>query len=112
MTTIYKILFEVQVLHEFYLTNQDNTTILEGTAAARQLFLHDRFLKNARKISSDLRYAVPPSMQSVFSKYRLKLIAGYSGFKIGIEVKPVTLAGNIRAYEPVVTLPGDLDIQV
>jgi hypothetical protein len=112
MTTIYKILFEVQVLHEFYLTNQDNTTIFEGTAAARQLFLHNRFLKNTRNISSDLRYAVPPSMQTVFNKYRLKLIAGYSGFKIGIEVNPVTLAGNIKAYQPVVTLPGDLDIQV
>lgn len=112
MTTIYKILFEVQVLHEFYLTNQDNTTIFEGTAAARQLFLHNRFVKNARNISSDLRYAVPPSMLAVFNKYRLKLIAGYSGFKIGIEVNPVTLAGNIKAYQPVVTLPGDLDIQV
>jgi hypothetical protein len=51
-------------------------------------------------------------MQSVFSKYRLKLVPGYSGFKIGIEVYPVTLGGNIRAYQPVVTLPNDLDIQV
>jgi hypothetical protein len=112
MTTIYKILFEVQVLHEFYLTNQDNTTIFEGTAAARQLFLNDRFIKNARSISSDLRYVVPPSMQSVFSQYRLKLLAGYSGFKIAIEVIPVILGGNIRAYKPVKELPGDLDIQV
>lgn len=112
MTTIYKILFEVQVLHEFYLTNQDNTTIFEGTAAARQLFLNDRFLKNARSISSDLRYVVPPSMKAVFDKYRLKLVPGYSGFKIGIEVNPVILGGNIKAYRPVVTLPGNLDIQV
>lgn len=112
MTTIYKILFEVQVLHEFYLTNQDNTTVFEGTAAARQVFLGDRFLKNARSISSDLRYVVPPSAQNVFNKYRLKLVTGYSGFKIGIEVKPVILGGNIKAYEPVVQLPDDLDIQV
>ncbi len=112
MTTIYKILFEVQVLTRFYLTNQDNTTIFEGTAAARQLFLNDGFLKNARSISSDLRYAVPPSMQPVFSKYRLKLLPGYSGFKVAIEVNPVILGGNIKAYQPVVTLPADVDIQV
>lgn len=112
MTTIYKILFEVQVLHEYYLTNHNNATIFESSAAARQSFLNDRFLKNARSISSDLRYAVPPSMQSVFSKYRLKLLAGYTGFKVGIEVTPFTLAGNIKAYKPVVTLPDDLDIQV
>jgi hypothetical protein len=112
MTTIYKILFEVQVLHEFYLTNQDNTTIFEGTTAARQVFLNDRFLKNARSISSDLRYLVPPSMQSVFNKYRLRLLAGYSGFKVAIEVTPVILGGNISAYQPVVQLPNDLDIQI
>lgn len=112
MTTIYKILFEVQVLHEFYLTNQDNTTIFEGNASARQAFLNNRFLKNARSISSDLRYAVPPSMQGVFSKYRLRLLAGYTGFKVGIEVIPIILAGNIKAYQPVVELPADLDIQV
>lgn len=112
MTTIYKILFEVQVLHEFYLTNQDNTTIFEGNAAARQLFLSDRFQKNARNISSDLRYAIPPSMQSVFARYRLKLVPGYSGFKIGIEVNPVILGGNIKAYQPAVPLPNNLDIQV
>jgi len=112
MTTIYKILFEVQVLHEFYLTNQDNTSIFEGNAAARQVFLNNRFLKNARSISSDLRYLVPPAMQAVFNKYRLRLLAGYTGFKVAIEVTPVILGGNIKAWQPVVALPADLDIQV
>ena len=110
MQTIYKILFEVRLLHEFYLTNPDGSSIFgAASAAARDSFLQDYFDRNQRSINSDIAYAV--AAQQLFRNYRLKMVPTYSGFKVGIEVTPTTDSGKI-AYAPVAALSQGLNIPI
>jgi hypothetical protein len=112
MQVNYKILCDVRLLHEFYLTKPDGTTIFGAvSAAARDSFLQDFFNRNQRSINSDLDYQVPADAQRMFDNYHLKLVRGYSGFKIAIEVIPTTDSGKI-AYQPLVSLPPDLNIPI
>jgi hypothetical protein len=110
MQTIYKILFEVRLLHEFYLTRPDGSSIFGAASAAdRDSFLQDYFDRSQRSINSDVDYAA--AAQQVFRNYRLRLIRTYSGFKVGIEVIPTTDSGKI-AYAPVARLSPGLNIPV
>jgi len=110
MQTIYKILFEVRLLHEFYLTNPDGSSIFgAASAAARDSFLQDYSDRNQRSINSDVDYIV--AVQQLFRNYRLKLLRTYSGFKVGIEVTPTTDSGKI-AYAPVARLSRGMNIPI
>ncbi|MBS1603780.1 MAG: hypothetical protein JST42_14020 [Bacteroidetes bacterium] len=110
MQTIYKILFEVRLLHEFYLTNPDGSSIFgAASAAARDSFLQDYSDRNQRSINSDVDYIV--AAQQPFRDNRLKLVRTYSGFKVGIEVTPTADSGKI-AYAPVARLSQGLNIPV
>jgi len=110
MQTIYKILFEVRLLHEFYLTRQDGSVIFSGaTPADRDQFLQQSFHLERRSINSDVSYSVPN--MAFFAGHKLKLAPSYSGFKVGIEVKK-TLDGAFTAFEPRVPFPAGSGITV
>jgi hypothetical protein len=110
MQVIYKILFEVRLLHEYYLTNPDGSSIFfSASAAARDSFLLDFSNRSQRSINSDIDYIIPEPAKDLFSNYRLKLIHTWSGFKIAIAVNSTTDSGKI-AYQPVAALPRDLNI--
>ncbi|HEY4289331.1 MAG TPA: hypothetical protein VGN00_19655 [Puia sp.] len=112
MQTIYKILFEVRLLHEFYLTNPDGSSIFGApSATARDSFLQDFSERAQRSINSDIDYVVPFVSQQLFKNYRLKLIRTYSGFKIATEVRQTTDSGKI-AYAPVASPPPGLAIPI
>lgn len=111
MAIVYKILFEVQLLHEFYLTDKDGS-IFSLAAPARQSYLQQRFVLNDRNVSSDLSYSVPAAAEDLFRDHKLKLLPTYSGFRVAIAVKPVSLGGGQKGYAPLVPLPGDLNIPV
>ena len=110
MQTIYKILFEVRLLHEFYLTRQDGSVIFSGaTPADRDLFLQQCFHLERRSINSDITYTVPNT--AWFQNHQLKLVPSYSGFKVGIEVKK-TLDGALTAFAPRTPFPAGSGITV
>lgn len=108
MNVIYKILFEVRLLHEFYLTKGDGTSIFSGASVTdRTTFLQDFFDRGQRSINSDIEYAIPPR----FRNFRLKLLKTYSGFKVATEVTQTTDGSNI-AWQPVAPMPPDLGIPI
>jgi hypothetical protein len=110
--TLYKILFEVRLLHEFYLTQPDGTVIFSKAAPAdRDAFLEQGFAIGRRSINSDLGYSVPDAGQSFFSDHRLRLVEAYSGFKVGIEVLPVT-DGALTAFAPKAPFAEDAAITI
>ncbi|MBS1663844.1 MAG: hypothetical protein JST68_22555 [Bacteroidetes bacterium] len=112
MTTIYKILFEVRLLHEFYLTKSDGTSIFgAANAAARDAFLQDFFDRTQRSINSDIDYRIPASAATLYKNYRLKLVPTYSGFKIATEVLRTSDGGKI-AFKPVAPLPTGLNVPI
>src|SRR5690349_7541761 len=110
--TIYKILFEVRLLHEFYLTQEDGTVIFSKAAAAdRDLFLQQFFQVGRRSINSDLGYSVPDASLPFFEDHRMRLLETYSGFRIAIEVDPAT-DGALTAFSPKIPFPQDTSITV
>jgi hypothetical protein len=113
MQTIYKILFEVKVLHEFYLTNPKGDTIFElDNQADRLLFLRDRLDKNAPHINQDISFELTPEWEKLFKRHHLRLLTSYSGCKVGIEVTASFLPDGTRVYTPKIPLPADLPIAI
>jgi hypothetical protein len=111
MPVIYKILVEVKVLHEFYLTQTDGQTIFNLPAQSDRIeFLRNQFLRSERNITSELFFDQPVILNKIFENYHLKLLPAYAGCKIAIEVKRQTLPDGTVVYTPKVPLPEDLNI--
>jgi len=112
MQILYKTLFEVHLLHEFYLTKQDGTSIFaSATQADRTTFLLDFFSLGRRSINSDVGYSIPDAAVTFFQNHKLKLVPTYSGFKIATAVNTTT-DGALIAFQPVVPLAKDAAITV
>lgn len=113
MQTIYKILFEVKVLHEYYLTNPKGDTVFDlDNQSDRLLFLNDRLNKDAASIDNDISFELTPELWQLFKDHHLRLLRSYSGCKVGIEVNASFLPDGTRVYTPKIPLPTDLPISL
>ena len=111
MSVIYKILFEVKLLHEFYLTQPDGQTVFDLAAQTDRInFLFNRFKRGDRDINSELRFELPDSVRKTFADYHLKLLPSYAGCKVAVEVQKQTLPDGTVVYPPKIPLPGALNI--
>jgi hypothetical protein len=112
MDILYKILFEVRLLHEFYLTNSNGVSIFNGNPQQRTDFLRERFSRDERNIGSDLFYQVPEPAAITFRNLHLRLLPTYAGFKVAVEVKQVALPGPLIGFQPLVPLPDNLCLPI
>jgi hypothetical protein len=110
-SVIYKTLFKVQILHEYYLTNSDETTVFDSLNN-KDTFLLDNFSKNLPSISEDLMYEVPLFMRDMFSNYHLRLLPDYAGFSIMTEVRANVLPDGTMVYKPLVEIPATVNLLV
>ncbi len=108
---IYKTLFKVQILHEYYLTNSDETTIFDNLNN-KESFLSNNFTRNLPSVSNDLSYEIPQAIQEMFSNSHLRLITDYMGFSILTEVKQNVLDDGTIVYKPLVQLSPTTNIIV
>ena len=108
---IYKRLFDVLVLHEYYLTNGDGTSLFDSNLNKAD-FLMQRFAKGAPSIADSMLYKLPPAVQKIFTNYHLHLVVNYSGFSILQKVVDQTLADGTIVYKPLIKLPDDVNIIV
>ncbi len=107
----YKILFEVQLQHEYYLTNSDGSTVFDlPSQQDRQHFLFDRFTGRQATVDDDVVYRVAPFAEALFRQYRLHLLPSYSGFQVLTEVTAQTLSDGTKVYKPLVPLAADMNI--
>ena len=111
MSVIYKILFEVKLLHEFYLTQTDGQTVFDLPAQSDRLnFLLERFKLGKTSISNDLLFILPERLKKVFGDQHLKLLPAYSGCKVAIEVQKQVQPDGTTVYLPKIPLPDALNI--
>src|SRR5688572_12535317 len=111
MAVIYKTLFEVRLLHEFYLTKRDGTSIFEElTPADREIFLNEEFTEDRDPVNDEIRFQFPQSLLSKYESHNLKLLPTYSGFRVSVRVIEKKLANQSTVYEPLVPLTNDLHI--
>jgi len=113
MRTLYKILFEVKLLHEYYLTDPQGNSIFGLAAQADRLqFLADRFSTDVSALNEDLVFYLDPEQQALFRNNHLVLLNSYSGFQVAAEVNASTQSDGSVVYSPVVALPGDLNMVI
>jgi hypothetical protein len=113
MSLLYKTLFEVKLLHEYYLTDGEGNTIFSlSNQQDRLRFLLNAFSGGRDAINKDLGFAFPESRKSGYQGCDIQLIPGYSGFKIMIRVKQQRLADNTLVFEPFSDLPDHIFIRI
>ena len=113
MSTIYKILFEVKLLHEYYLTETNGENIFYLNLQADRInFLKDKYIANREDINSDIAYKVPTTFANFFRNHQLKVIPSYAGFKIAIEVKAIKMPDASITYIPKFPLADDANISI
>ena len=113
MSLIYKTLFEVKLMHEYYLTDADGKTVFQlANQVDRINFLLNQFSTDRPSINGDIEFTFPKEMESKFGNYYLKLLSTYSGFKVAIRVNQQLLSDGTLVYEPFVALPDDLNIYI
>jgi hypothetical protein len=113
MSLIYKTLFEIKLLHEFYVTKTDGVSIFEtDDQPGRMDFLLKQFSEGAESISNDLIFEFPASLEEEYKSYHLKLLPAYSGLKVATRVNKKILANGSLVYEPFTPLPENYGIDI
>jgi len=113
MAICYKTLFEVKLLHEYYLTKSDGESIFDFPLQKDRMdFLLDRFSKDDKNIHNETTFDIPETAKQFFKGHRLKLLPTYAGFKIVTEVLTQTLGDGTKIYRPKISLPEDSNITV
>jgi hypothetical protein len=113
MAIIYKILCEVKLMHEYYLTGSKGENVFDFAAQGDRIdFLFQQFVKNATTINNNLEFLIPEAQQAIFSNLHLKIIPSYSGFKLAVKCNKKILPDGTTVFEPFVTLPADINIPV
>jgi hypothetical protein len=111
MDLIYKILFEVKLLHEFFLTDESGASIFNAAnATGRETFLENAFMNDNDTINRDISFEFPDDLKDVYKGYHLKIIPSYSGCKVFVRVNKILAADNSVHYQPFIPLPDDLNI--
>lgn len=113
MRTLYKILFEVKVLHEYYLTDPPGTSIFGLVAQSdRMQFLADRSATDVMAVNEDMVFYLDPAQQTLFRNNHLILLNSYSGCQVAVKVSATTESDGSVVYTPVFPLPADLNMLI
>jgi hypothetical protein len=113
MPVIYKTLFEVKLMHEYYLTREDGSVIFEKPdQPGRLAFLEEEFEADKPAVNDDISFEFPESLKQQYDGLCLKLLPSWSGCRVVVRVTPKTLADQSVVYTPLVSIPDDLNIYI
>ncbi len=113
MPLLYKTLFEVKLLHEYYLTRQDGSTIFEKNDQNDRLsFLQEEFTNERKSIDGDITFHFPDTLSSIYEGVGLKILPTYSGCKILLRVNKKILIDGTIVYEPFTSFPSQFNIYI
>ncbi|MDQ6764116.1 MAG: hypothetical protein M3015_16020 [Bacteroidota bacterium] len=113
MSFIYKTLFEVKLIHEYFFTDINGDTIFaQANQGDRMNLLLNEFSGDRQSINDDILFEFPENLLSTYKNYELKLLSTYSGFKVAIRVNQKFLSDNTLVYDALHSLPGNFDINI
>lgn len=111
MSVIYKTLFEVKLMHEYYLTKKDGAVIFEKLDQLSRLeFLADEFTVERPSINDDISFEFPESFKQKYESLHLRILPTYSGCRVVVRVEEQTLSDQSVAYRPLIPLSNTLNI--
>lgn len=113
MALIYKTLFEVKLMHEYYLTAEDGQTVFSlNNQGDRIDFLLQMFSAGRPSVNEDLTFEFAEEMKRIYDGFSLKLLMSYSGFKIACRVNQKILPDGTLVYTPFIPLPDDFNLLI
>jgi len=113
ITALYKTLFEVLVLHEYYLTDPDQTSVFDANNVTDASgYVAARMQQGRPSVTDVLQFSLPAATQQVFSRQQMRLITGYSGFQVVVRVTASTQADGTVVYTPLVPIDGNCTMLV
>ena len=93
MTELYQTLFEVLFLHEYYLTDSDQTSVFDpANIADPATYLATRMMQDRPSVTEAVQFSPPPATQQVMKQQQMRIVNGYSGFQIAVRVTPSILS--------------------
>jgi hypothetical protein len=111
MSELYKILFEVLFLHEYYLTDSDQTSVFDsGNIADPSGYLATRMLQDRPSVAGVLQFSVPAATRQVMSGQQMRIVNSYSGFQVAVRVTAATQSDGSVLYTPLVPLAGSCNL--
>ena len=111
MTVIYKTLFEIKLLHEYFLTGQDGKSIFHSADLDSRLeYLSKQFALNKEPVNAHVSFEFPESLKLLYDSSFLKLVPSYSGCKVAIKVQRITKQDGSIGFRPQVAMGEDMDI--
>lgn len=111
MAIVYKIICEVKLMHEYYLTGSKGETVFdEALQDDRISFLQQQFINDYRSVNQDIEFVVPEVMEAMFKSYHLRIVPSYSGFKLAARCVRKKLDDGTTVFEPFVPMAADLPI--
>jgi hypothetical protein len=109
-SVIYKTLFEVKLLHEYFLTRSDGSVIFDKTPAQKKLFLEEEFAANRDSVNSMVEFEFPESMKRENDASFFRIIPTYSGCKVAVKVIRNKQTDGQVFYKPLTALPSNRNI--
>jgi hypothetical protein len=105
MATIhYKRLFEVRILHDYFLARPDLTSIYALNANDKLEFLNRRILNNQYMIWNYLDLIPSEETRNVMANYHIRLALLPAGFMVGIQVRPQLNGAGEEKYLPFIPI--------
>jgi hypothetical protein len=103
-------LFEVKVLHEYYLTDPDNTSVFQNAQQTDRLkWLNRRYQADQPAGSDDLSFILPSYMTAQFRNQDLRLLSSLSGFQVAVRVNETVQSGT-TVYTPAISMDGNFNL--
>ncbi|MBK8565161.1 MAG: hypothetical protein IPN76_17930 [Saprospiraceae bacterium] len=103
-------LFEVRLLHEYYLLGEDGVSFYDLSPADRVAMLEKRLLSGQYKLMDDILIVPTKDTKELLDKRRLRLVQNFTGFAVVGRGESATLSDGTPAIKPMVALDENLEL--
>lgn len=108
-TTVYKRLFEVHILHDYFLSTPAGTPFSSLKPEVQKAFLKDELIHQRYDIHRFLKIEPSPAMKKNLKDYHMRMVPTPLGFFLGMEVKQIQSNGS-TFYKPFISLSDKLSM--
>lgn len=106
-TILYKRLFEVRILHDYFLSKADVTSFYALNDNEKTEFLNLSIGRDEYDVRNYMEIIPSDSTRSAFDNFHLRTAMTPSGFIVGVKVKPQLNAAGEEEYLPATLTPAD-----
>jgi len=110
---MYKTLFEIKLMHEYFLTKEDGSNLFSEPDPQKRLDLLDQLFAIDRPgMDSDIGFDFPEELKSQTRNYGLKGVPSYGGCKVVIRVNKIVQPDQSVVFEPFYPIPDPAEMVI